>query len=234
MRVMDILTLLPVVDWLAVVAFFCSWIGYAWFARAWSTRRPSLLVTTNRYRRYWMMQATARDPRVLDGIITQSLSTSPAFFASTTIIIIGGLLALLGTTDKAAEFVHEMPFATRTSMLVFDLKILVLIGIFVYAFFRFSWSMRQYTFAALVIGSMPDPKDFDSGQFDRRHFADRAGTLLGMAAETFNDGIRGYYFAFAAIGWFFSPLVFVLAAALIAMILYAREFRSEVLRVLAD
>jgi uncharacterized membrane protein len=159
-----------------------------------------------------MLQATARDPRVLDGIITQTLSTSPSFFASTTIIIIGGLLALLGTTDKAADFVREIPFAVRTTMLVFDLKVLVLLSIFVYAFFRFSWSMRQYTFAALVIGSMPDPKDFDSGKFDRAHFADRAGTLLGMAAETFNDGVRSYYFAFAAIAWFFSPLAFALAA----------------------
>ncbi|HYF16716.1 MAG TPA: hypothetical protein VEA40_02535 [Ramlibacter sp.] len=45
-------------------------------------------------------QATSRDPRVLDGIIIQSLSSSP--------------------------------------VLVFELKVLVLIGIFVYAFFRFS------------------------------------------------------------------------------------------------
>jgi hypothetical protein len=44
-----------------------------------------------------------RDPRVLDGIITQTLSNTPAFFSSTTILIMGGLLALMGTTDKAAE-----------------------------------------------------------------------------------------------------------------------------------
>ena len=50
-----------------------------------------------------------------------------------------------------------------------------------------------------------------------------------MAAETFNDGLRGYYFAFAALGWLFSPLVFALATAGIVYILYQREFRSEVL-----
>ena len=231
---MRVLEILPWYDWLAVAWFFGAWAGYAWFARYWGERKASLLLTTNRYRRYWMLQATARDPRVLDGIITQSLSTSPSFFASTTIIIIGGLLALLGTTDKAADFVREIPFAVRTSMLVFDLKVLVLLAIFVYAFFRFSWSMRQYTFAALVIGSMPDPKEFDEGKFDRKHFADRAGTLLGMAAETFNDGVRAYYFAFAAIAWFFSPLAFSIAAAMVVMILYSREFRSEVLHVLRD
>lgn len=231
---MSVLAILPWYDWLALLWFFAAWIGYAWFARNWGARRPSLLATTNRYRRYWMLQATWRDPRVLDGIITQSLSSSPSFFASATIIIIGGLLALLGTTDKAAEFVREIPFAARTSMLVFELKVLVLLGIFVNAFFRFTWSMRQYTFGALVLGSMPPPEDFAAGKFEREHFADRAGKLLGMAAETFNDGIRAYYFSFAAMAWFFSPLVFAVASALVVGVLYSREFHSEVLHVLRD
>jgi uncharacterized membrane protein len=231
---MKVLTLLPWYDWLAVLWFFTAWVGYAWFARHWGVRRPSLLATTNRYRRLWMLQATMRDPRVLDGIITQSLSSSPSFFASATIIIMGGLLALLGTTDKAAEFVREIPFAARTSMLVFELKVLVLLGIFVNAFFRFTWSMRQFTFAALVIGAMPPPEDFVQGKADGQHFADRAGKLLGMAAETFNNGIRAYYFSFAAIAWFFSPLIFAVASALVVAVLYTREFRSEVLHVLRD
>ena len=231
---MTVLAILPWYDWLALLWFFAAWIGYAWFARTWGERRPSLLATTNRYRRYWMLQATWRDPRVLDGIITQSLSSSPSFFASATIIIIGGLLALLGTTDKAAEFVREIPFAARTSMLVFELKVLVLLGIFVNAFFRFTWSMRQYTFGAQVLASMPPPEDYAAGKFEREHFADRAGKLLGMAAETFNDGVRAYYFSFAAIAWFFSPLVFAVASALVAAVLYTREFRSEVLHVLRD
>lgn len=229
---MKALTFLPWYDWLAMAWFFALWWGYAAFTR--HTKRVTLLQTTNRYRRYWMEQSTARDPRVLDGIIVQGLSSSPSFFASTTIIIIGGLLALLGATDKASEFVREIPFAVRTSVLVFDLKVLLLVGIFVYAFFRFTWSMRQYTFAALVIGSMPDPDDFAAGKFDRKHFADRAGKLLGMAAETFNDGVRAYYMSFAATAWFFSSLVFALATAAVVFILYAREFRSEVLHVLRD
>jgi hypothetical protein len=86
--------------------------------------------------------------------------TPPLFFSSTTILIIGGLLALMGTTDKAAELVREIPFSQATPILVFEFKILVLIAIFVYAFFRFSWSMRQYTFVALMIGALPSPRVF--------------------------------------------------------------------------
>jgi uncharacterized membrane protein len=229
---MQVFTLLPWGDWVALVWFFTAWVAYAWFSRSEGTHRGSLIATTNRYRGYWMQQATAREPRVLDGLIAQNLSSTPSFFSSTTIIVIGGLFALLGSTDKAAEFVKDIPFAVRTSVLIFDLKIMLMIGIFVYAFFRFSWSMRQYTFVALVIGSMPDPRDFESGKFDRDVFAHRASRMLGLAAETFNDGLRGYYFSFAVIAWFFSPLAFAIATAMVVLILYSREYRSDVLQVL--
>jgi uncharacterized membrane protein len=231
---MKIFSMLPWADWLAMLCFFGLWAGYAWFSKARGQHEQTLLATTNQLRHQWMVRATARDPRMLDGLITQNLSHTPSFFSSTTIIIIGGLFALLGTTDRAAELVREIPFAQQTPMLVFEFKVLVLIGIFVYAFFRFSWSMRQYTFVGLVIGAMPPPEEFESGRYNREAMAERAGHLVGAAAETFNDGLRAYYFSFAAMGWFFSPLALVVSTALVVMILYGREFKSEVLHVLRD
>jgi uncharacterized membrane protein len=47
---------------------------------------------------------------------------------------------VLSATDRASELVREIPFAARTSLLVFDLKVVLLTAIFVYAFFRFTWS----------------------------------------------------------------------------------------------
>ncbi len=231
---MKIIALLPWADWLALAAFFAFWSAYAWFARYWGLRRPSLMMTTQRYRRAWMLQSTSRDPRMLDGIITQSLSASPAFFASTSIFVIGALFALLGTTDKAAELVREFPFAQPTPLLVFEFKILVLIGIFVYAFFRFTWSMRQYIITGVLLGAMPAPEQLADGDEARDRIVERSAALLGLAADTFNDGLRAYYFSFAALGWFFSPLAFVLATAMVVVVLYGREFQSDVLRALND
>ena len=166
-------------------------------------------------------------------LFRSSLSATPSFFCSTTILILGGLFALLGTTDKAAELVREIPFAEHTPILVFEFKILVLVVIFVYSFFRFSWSMRQYTFVALLIGAMPPAESFQSGEVtDRQHYADRAAAMTGLAAETFNGGLRAYYFSFAALGWFFSPAMFVLTTLLVTGVLYTREFKSEVLTLL--
>lgn len=232
---MKIIQLLPWADWVALGFFILVWVGYALFAKHWSDGQYSILAMTNRYRHLWMLQTTARDPRMLDGIITQTLSATPAFFCSTTILILGGLFALLGTTDKAAELVREIPFAVQTPILVFEFKTLVLVVIFVYAFFRFSWSMRQYTFVALLIGAMPPAESFENEQVSSRQtYADRAAAMTGLAAETFNGGLRAYYFSFAALGWFFSPTMFVLATILVAAVLYSREFKSEVLALLQE
>jgi uncharacterized membrane protein len=226
------MTVLPWVDWVALVVFSGGWAGYAWFARARAGTHMSILATTNRIRRQWMLQTTYREVRVVDGVVIQNLSTSPSFFASTTILIIGGLLATLGTTEKASELVREFPFAARTSVLVFDLKIVLMLAIYVYAFFRFTWSMRQYTFGALLIASAPEAEQFEVQGLSREAFADKAGRVVALAAETFNDGLRAYYFAFAAIGWFFSPLVFMLGTAGVVYILFQREFHSDMLDVL--
>jgi uncharacterized membrane protein len=164
----------------------------------------------------------------------QNLSSSPSFFASTTILIIGGLLAMLGASEKASELVSDLPFAARTTNLVFDLKLALLASIFVYAFFRFTWSMRQYTFGALLVAAAPSAERFISEGLSREDFADRAGRLVGMAAETFNDGLRAYYLAFAVVAWFFSPWGFMFSTLGVIYILYQREFRSEVLDVLQE
>lgn len=230
-----IVRFLPLADWMALGLFFTAWIGYALVAKRWALSKGSLLGATNLIRRQWMMQVTYREVRVVDGVVVQNLSTSPSFFASTTILIIGGLLAVLGASDKASELVRELPFAARTTGLVFDFKLVLLTAIFVYAFFRFTWSMRLYTFGTLLVASAPSELMFEQeGMAAREAFADRAGRVVAIAAETFNDGLRGYYMAFAAVAWFFSSWAFMGATLGVVYILYQREFRSEVLEILRE
>jgi uncharacterized membrane protein len=231
-----VIKVLPLADWLALWVLFAGWVGYVRFAKARAQRRPSVLASTNRIRKEWMLQTTFRDNRIVDGAVAQSMASSPSFFASTTIFIIGGLVAAIGASEKASELVHELPFAARTSTLVLDLKLLVLTAIFVHAFFRFTWSMRQYSFGALLIGAAPSSKAFDqhADPEHRTRYADRAGRVMGLAAETFNDGLRGVYFSFAAILWFLSPLAMIAGTASVIWVLYRREFHSDVVAMLNE
>lgn len=223
---------LPWFDWLALTWFFAAWWGYAAFARRRGAIEGTLLSTSNAIRRRWMVQATLRENRMLDGVVVQSMSNSSHFFASTTILIIGGLVAALGAGDKAFEMFQEIPFATRTSALVLDLKLLVLTGVYVFAFFRFSWSMRQYSFGALLIGAAPSHPHFQQDEAAREAFGDHAGQVMGLAAETFNDGLRAIYMSFAVVLLLMSPLAFAVGTAGVLYVLYQREFHSEVLALL--
>ena len=230
-RLEELLQLLPWADWLGLGLFFAAWAGYAVFARRRARSRPSFLGSSNRIRWQWMLQSTQREVRVLDGIVVQLQSSTASFFASTTILIIGALVAVLGATERASDLVRELPFVARTSMLVFDFKIVVLTAIFIYAFFRFTWSIRQYSVGVLLVGAAPEAGAL-ADEAQRRAFADRAGRVMGLAAESFNDGLRSYYMSFAMVAWFISPWAMLAAAATVVWVLYRREFRSEVLHVL--
>jgi uncharacterized membrane protein len=230
-RLEELLRLLPVIDWIGLGLFFAAWVGYAVFARRRSRTRPSFLASSNRVRWQWMWQTTYREVRVLDGVVVQLQSSTASFFASTTILIIGALVAVLGATERASDLVRELPFVARTSMLVFDFKVVVLAAIFIYAFFRFTWSIRQYSAGVLLVAAAPEAAAvIDDDQ--RRAFADRAGRVMGLAAESFNDGLRAYYMSFAAVAWFISPWAMLATAAVVIWVLYRREFRSEVLHML--
>ena len=65
----------------AIAVFVGGWSAYARFASRPSHHRSSILATTNRIRREWMLQTTYREVRVVDGVVIQNLSTSPSFFA---------------------------------------------------------------------------------------------------------------------------------------------------------
>ena len=233
-HLIELVRVLPWPDWVALAVLFGGWTAYARFAKRRATVQPSVLDATNRERRRWMREATVRENRVLDGIVVQNLSSPPAFFASTTILIIGALLATLFAGDKASDFVREVPFAARTSVLVFDLKLVVMTAIFVFAFFRFTWSVRQYSFGVILVAALPEREQFLGNDAARDAFADRAGRLVGMAAESLNDGIRAYYMAFAAAAWFISPWACMLGTLGVIGVLYRREFHSDVLHVLVD
>src|SRR5262245_56270959 len=121
-------------DLIAVAFYLIAWIGYTRFA-LWHARRvPSLQGVPDGIRSTWAGRMIERDNRMVDVNIVRNLTRSSQFFASTTLLILGALLALLGYVQRAADVVGELPFAVQASHRLWDLKILVLVGVFVYAF----------------------------------------------------------------------------------------------------
>lgn len=56
--------------------------------------------------------------------------------------------------------------------------------------------------------------------------------MISMAANQFNFGLRAYYFGMATLAWFINPWFFMLVTAGVVVVLYRREFHSDVLEVM--
>jgi len=213
-------------DLVALVWFFAWWIGYSRFAEWHGRRVPSLLSAMAQYRREWWVRCIERELRMIDTSIIANLSNSSSFFASTTLLILGGLLALLGTTEKVSAVVQGLPFNRQTSEAVWEIKILLLVAIFVYAFFKFTWSLRQFNMACVLVGAAPKvPLEAE----EESDYIERSWRVSHLAAEHFNYGLRAYYFALAAMTWFLNGWLLMGAATWVAFVLYWREFRSDAL-----
>jgi uncharacterized membrane protein len=102
---------------------------------------------------------------------------------------------------------------------------LVLISIFIFAFFKFAWAFRLSHYTGIMIGATP-LATADNLEQCRVH-AERTARLIGIAAEHTNSGVRSFYHAIAALTWFFHPLLFVAATTWVMLILLRRDFFSR-------
>jgi len=218
-------------DYVALFWFLGCWISYQRFT-AWAAKRgsPSLMSIMGSYRRDWWQGVVSRELRIVDAAILTNLSNSAAFFASTTLLILGGLLALLGTSDRVMAIVSDLPFSAKTGEVMWEYKIFLLLAIFVYAFFKFSWSLRQHNFCSVLVGAAPartsDPVKLEA-------FVESSAHLASSASNTFNYGLRAYYFGLAALAWFLNSWVFMAVTTFVVAILYYREFHSGALKLLS-
>jgi uncharacterized membrane protein len=226
--------------WRYLLQFPSEFIAFGWFLFCWfgynlisdnlvkSSR--SLSARMHLYRIQWMTAILTRENRVVDANIINNLQQSISFFASTSILIIAGLLAVLGASDTALSIVKQLPFAIKTSKILWYLKVMILIGMFIYAFFKYTWALRQLNYASVLIGAMPYKAGVGAESFIPA--ARRAAIVCTLAAKHLNRGLRTYYFAIAALVWFINPWLFIIASGLVVMIMYRREYRSHTVHIL--
>ena len=216
-------------DGIALAWFLLSWIGFTLIADYSDMRHRSVTAAVNHYRKKWMIQMLKREMKMIDTQIMGNLGNGLAFFASTSVLIIGGLSAALGAGETVNVILNDIPFTADTSKLAYDVKIILLIGIFVYAFIKFSWSFRLSNYCSILIGASPGTIE-DNARCET--VAELPAQISGLAGWHFNRGLRSYFFAMAALGWFINAHVFLITTTLILITQYRREFRSRSLRAL--
>jgi uncharacterized membrane protein len=212
-------------DMLALGWFLLCWIAYSVVIEKTAHGGNSLNALMNNYRDQWMTELLAREVRIVDSQVTASLQNGTAFFASTSLIAIGGTLTLLRAPEQVLTVVGALPFGVPVTAEMWELKILGLAVICVYAFFKFSWSYRLFNYLAIMIGAAPQPSEKDTPA--AKEFAHRAARVCADAGRHFNRGQRAFFFALGYLGWFLGPLELALTTTGVLIVMWRRQFASE-------
>lgn len=217
------------VDALAISWFFFAWLSYSAISkRRYSSAGDVTLSKLSRdYRKAWMLNMLNREFRIVDTNLLGTLMQSVSFFTSGTILLIAGLFAALGSAQDMLEITEQIPFAVETNLLTVKIKFLLLIGLFVFVFFKLVWSLRQYNFAVVMMGGAM----LTYGSEDEKiRYAEKMGIVIDRGGVHFNEGMRGYEFGLAYLTWFIHPWLFIGATTLVVLVIYRREFHSNILR----
>jgi uncharacterized membrane protein len=212
-------------DLFALLYFLAAWIGYSMLVERTPHGRQSLNALMNGYRDRWMEQLLARELRMVDAQVTAALQNGTAFFASTSLLAIGGVLAMFRSTEQVVSVVGWLPFREAPTQEEWEVKLLGLTVIFVYAFFKFAWSYRLYNYVAIMVGAAPPPKA--KATRAAREFAHRTARICADAGRHFNRGQRAFFFALGYLGWFLGPLPLALTTTAIVIVMWRRQFKSE-------
>ena len=227
----DILTKITLLDWIGLAWFLTCWMGFELIVdRGWlgSTR---LHEETHKLRIEWGRAMVRRDNRILDSSLIANLLQSLSFYANTSIYIIGALFAALGALDQLIAAASELPFSPRViSREAVEMKLLILIGVFIVAYFKFTWSLRQFNLLSITVGSVPHK----APEHEIEQYARKFAAVNTCAGNDFNRGLRAYYFGMAVMAWMVSAWAFLLSTLVITIVLAQREFISPVLKALRD
>ena len=221
----ELLNLLSPLDFFGLLIFVASWVCFETIIDFSGIGRKSLSGLMAEQRRKWMLVLASRDQRMIDTQILGGLQQGAAFFASTSILAIGGCFALLGATETVLQIYRDLPLTKEFIRAIWEIKVLGLATLFAYTFFKFGWSYRLFNYCAILIGAVPQA---DDATLDNRIAAARiAAEMNVLAGRHFTSGLRGIFFALGYMGWFIGPGAFIVTTILVLLVLTRRQYFSH-------
>ncbi|WP_071672492.1 DUF599 domain-containing protein [Nioella nitratireducens] len=228
MDVMDLFAHFSWLDLAAVILAFGSWAVLGRMIESERLSRRSVTVLMMEYRRDWMREFITRQPRIFDASILANLRQSTSFLASASMIALGGLLALIGNSEPLLGVARD--FTLGAPERVVEIKLMICGVFLLQAFLKFVWANRLFGYCAVIMSAVPnDPED--PRALPR---AMQAADINIRAAFNFNRGLRSLYFSLGSLAWLLGPVPFLVAVAVVAHLIWSRDFASHSRRILTD
>lgn len=210
---------------LAIFWLFTLWFGYGPIMKL--AFDGSLNQRLAGVRTTWLEKSLNRSQRTFDAILIGHLVGSITFFGSATMLVLVGAMSLFAKETIGHDTLVLIHQADAPSYQLYLVKVLVLNAVLAISFFAFVYALRKLIYAVALVGALPEVTEVDVDQTNRRRMLEASSSVLTAALTTFNFGIRGYYYAVAAIGLFLSPYVCIaLATAFTALLVYRQKWST--------
>lgn len=221
---------MTIADYIALALFALLWLAYSWVTTGSGSRffpRSSLNRAMAERRKSWIYNSLRRDLKMIDTQIMAGLQNGTAFFASTSILAIGGCFALLGATDKVEAVFSNLPMVAYGGRTAFEIKVAGLTCLFGYAFFKFGWSYRLFNYCTILFGALPMMHETNVDREAAERGANQVVRMNIIAAKHFNAGLRALFLSIGYLGWFAGPYMFMAMTVFVIFVLARRQYFSE-------
>jgi len=188
--------------------------------------RGSLNSQLHAVRMRWLKvhQSTDREHRVFDAILLGHISNSISYFGSGTLLVLAGLVGALANVNSVFNLTRGLAFIDHTmSLQLFTLCVFLLAAILAQCFFSFTYALRKMAYTFAMLGGLQSTK---ADSVEARVMGEQSAVVLTEAVRSINTGIRGYYYAVAAMFLFAGPYACIAATLAITALLYYRQLFS--------
>ena len=208
----------------AVALLFGLWGFYTPILRV--IGRGSLNSQLHVVRMRWlqMHQGIDREHRVFDAILLGHISNSISFFGSGTLLVLAGLVGALANVNSVFLLTRGLHFIDQDmSRELFTLYFSILTLMLAMCFFAFTYALRKMAYTFAMLGGLQATRSDSS---EAKIMGEQSAVVLTEAVRSINTGIRGFYYAIAALFLFAGPYACIAATLAITALLYYRQLFS--------
>jgi uncharacterized membrane protein len=211
-------------DIAAVAVFLVAWLFYQPALKRLSRRGGMINTDMTVLRRRWMANMAARENRFIDSQLMGHVLNSASFFASTNLIVIAAAAGALFKSNDTYRTVAHLAATETGPRWLFEAKLALIVLALARGLLDFVWAIRQMNYTLAAIGAAPPPSTSPEVV---RAYGEAAASVLNPALSSFNNGVRGYYFALAAAAWLMGPWAMIAAVVLGVALLLFRQVGSN-------
>jgi uncharacterized membrane protein len=170
----------------------------------------------------WVENVMAERRDILAVQTLRNSTMAATFLASTSVLLIIGVLTLSGQGDKLDATWHTLNIYGARHTELWILKLLFLLLDLFFAFFSFSMSIRVFNHVGYMINV---PLSLNHKSISPAHVASH----LNRAGRFYSLGMRAYYYAVPLVFWLFGPHFMLLATLGLLFVLYRIDRAPKVM-----